>query len=109
MVNTTFVDCDGVTGSQTLVSEITVVGDEASFVAVQNGSYSTDQCEQVSVTDLRVAFSFDFPAPMPSNNTPIDGSASGLIAGVCEGMTFSCTLQDVDLSDDATLVEACLN
>jgi len=104
---TIFENCDGVTGSQTLVTDVMIDGDQVSFVSTQNGSYSADNCEQLTITDLRIASSFNLTDPLAQTLEMPDVNLSGSIAGSCEGEVFSCDLQGVDLSDGAALGQSC--
>gem|GEM_PF-4904363 len=88
-----------------IVSGFTEMG--GSFEITQSGSYSSPECSAVTLVDVQSSAILD-----PENDTQDDFGLSdltttGSINGVCDGQTFNCSLDGVDLSDPDALANSC--
>lgn len=102
-----FQNCDGIDGMLTMVTNIQFAGTLVTFETVQNGSYSADECEEIRMTNIRVAGELDVSAPVDDTVVANAFSTSGTISGTCQGQSFSCSLDNVALQDEEVLAEDC--
>lgn len=99
--------CEGISGSLTVTSDVMLGAETISVSSTQNGVYSTDECEEVRVSDFRVSTSFNTADPLENLVELGEISVSGTISGRCEGQSFSCDLQDADLADEEAFAQSC--
>ena len=105
--NLNYQDCDGVNGSidMLVVTSFNELG--GAFEVNQTGSYSSPECAAVTLVDVQTSATVN-----PENDNQDDLGLSeltttGSINGVCEGQSFDCTLDGVDLSDPDALANSC--
>ena len=77
------------------------------FEVNQTGSYSSPECAAVTLVDVQTSATVN-----PENDNQDDLGLSeltttGSINGVCDGQSFACTLDGVDLSDPDALANSC--
>ncbi len=114
----TYDNCEGLNGTVDVSSSTTLVGTVATFASTQNGSYSSNECSEITVNNIQTTATFDleslFLTPIGSMPEVIDLSdqtvftTSGSISGVCNGEAFNCSLEEGhDLENQPALANSC--
>ena len=99
--------CEGISGSLTVTSGVVFDAEMISVTSTQNGVYSTQECDEVRVSDLQVSTSINITDPLDDIVELADLDVSGTISGRCEGQSFSCDLQGVDLANEEEFAQSC--
>ena len=102
-----FQNCDGINGLLTVENNVALSGTLVSFDTTQNGSYSAEECEEITMSDVQIRGEFNIADPIEDIFASNPFTTSGTISGRCNGEAFSCSLDGVDLQDDDALIENC--
>ena len=102
-----FQNCDGINGEVNVTSSVSLDGTTLSFETIQNGSYSAEECEEITMTDVQIRGEVDLTDAFEDIIAGNSFTTSGTISGRCEGETFSCSLDGVDLEDEDAFIDNC--
>lgn len=102
-----FQNCESINGTLSVVSTVSIDGLAVALDVIQNGTYSAEGCEEINLTNVRVSGEFDLTTPVNDLLAADLFSTSGIISGRCDGISFSCSLQDVDLQNEEELINSC--
>ena len=97
-----FQQCDGIDGMLSVEASVLLNGQTLELTIIENGEFSAEGCEQVVLEDFTVTTTANLTGELLSTTT-----ASGLMRGRCEGVVFSCSLDEADVNDEASFEENC--
>ena len=97
-----FQNCDDIDGLISVDALVTLGLGALDLEVVQNGTVAAEECEEITMTDLTVRVSTDLSGQFLT--PPL---TSGTISGTCEGVAFTCTLDQLDVRDEAGFADSC--
>ena len=106
-VNLSFEKCDGLNGSVNLLAISSFNETGGSFEITQTGSYSSPECSAITLVDVQTSAIIDSENEDQDNLGLTSLMTSGSISGVCDGQSFSRSLDGLDLEDEEALTNSC--
>ena len=113
----TFENCEGVNGVVTTTTSVTQSDTSIFLTSTQNGSYSTPDCTEITFNNIETLATIERSIfdSIPVDGTIVEGNPfesvvftiTGSISGVCNGQSFSCSLDSQPLLNGQDVLNSC--